>query len=130
VVTSERLTFTCTPGTASRARRLIKNFGAARLTEQRISELEAAVGEALANSVEHGQATEIEVCCTFEATSFVVELSDNGQGFDHPKSADAQTAALAPARRRGYGFQIMRGLADEVRYSDGGRRIVLKKRFG
>lgn len=128
-VTSERLTFTCTPETAPHARRLIKKFGSTRLTEPFIEDLEAAVGEALANSVEHGRATEIEIRCSFNATDFIVELSDNGQGFDHPKSADIQTLSLSPARKRGYGFQIMRETADEVTYSDGGRRLTLKKRL-
>jgi len=128
-VTSERLTFTCTPKTASNARRLVKHFGSARLAGLDIADLEAAVGEALANSIEQGQATEIEICCIFEATSFVVELRDNGQGFDHPKSANVQSSSLSPARQRGFGFQIIRELADEVTYSDGGRRVVLKKRL-
>jgi anti-sigma regulatory factor (Ser/Thr protein kinase) len=126
-VTSERLTFTCTPETASRARRLIKRFGATRLAEPCVSDLEVAVGEALANCVEHGRATEIEICCTFDATSFIVELCDNGQGFDHPKSADLETRSLSPARKRGFGFKIMRELVDELTYSDGGRQVTLKK---
>jgi anti-sigma regulatory factor (Ser/Thr protein kinase) len=129
IVSSERLTFTCSPGTASRARRLIKSFGAARLLEPGISDMEAAVGEALANSVEHGRATEIEIRCSFDANDFIVELRDNGQGFDHPKSIDVKNLSLSPARTRGYGFQIMRGMADDVTYSDGGRRLTLKKRL-
>jgi anti-sigma regulatory factor (Ser/Thr protein kinase) len=127
LVTSERLILTCSPDTASRARRLVKTFGAKRLAEPCISELEVAVGEALANSVEHGQATEIEIRCSFDSTSLIVELCDNGLGFDHPKNFRVETASLGPARTRGYGFQIMRELADEVTFSDGGRQVILKK---
>jgi anti-sigma regulatory factor (Ser/Thr protein kinase) len=126
-VTHERLTFTCNPKTATHARRLVKSFASERLTEPGISDLEAAVGEALANSIEHGQATEIEIRCSDDGTGLLVELSDNGQGFDHPKGGDAQTGSLSPARSRGFGFQIMRATADEVIYSDGGRRLTLKK---
>ena len=129
LVTSERLTFTCSPKTATRARRLVKTFGATRLAEPSISDLEVAVGEALANSVEHGRATEIEICCTFDATSLIVILRDNGQGFDHPKSADLETRSLSPARKRGFGFKIMHELVDELTYSDGGRQLTIRKKL-
>ena len=87
------------------------------------------MGEALANSVEHGRATEIEIRCSFDANDFIVELRDNGQGFDHPKSIDVKNLSLSPARTRGYGFQIMHEMVDEVTYSDGGRQLTIRKKL-
>jgi anti-sigma regulatory factor (Ser/Thr protein kinase) len=129
LVTNERLTFTCTRDSATGARRLIKSFGATRLAEPNISDLAVAVGEALVNSLEYGLATEIDVCCSYDSTSLVVELCDNGQGVDHPKSVDSEALSRTPARTLGYGFRIMRELADEVTYSKGGRQVILKKRY-
>ena len=103
--------------TASRARRLIKNFASSCLTEPCVTDLEAAVGKALANSAQRGLATEIDICCSLQRWSLSSNCMTNGQGFDHPKSAEVQADSLSPARRRGYGFQIMRETVDEVTFS-------------
>jgi anti-sigma regulatory factor (Ser/Thr protein kinase) len=92
-------------------------------------DIESAIGEALANAAEHGDAQSaagftVEASC--DATHFTVEIKDYGAGFD----ADAALTAPAPDlfAGRGFGIFLMQTLMDEVAYSERGTRVRLVKR--
>ncbi len=93
-----------------------------------LSDIESAVGEALANCAEHGyvNGTHIDVRCSFDGEALTIEIKDAGQGFDRWDATDfVKPLSSAP---RGYGTYIMRRLMDEIEYSERGTRVRLVKR--
>jgi anti-sigma regulatory factor (Ser/Thr protein kinase) len=105
-------------------------------SEAQIADVVFAVGEAVANAVEHGRAPGVfAVACRFSGGALTVEITDGGRGFAQwhevqaarrgfrPEAPPAGTPAL-----RGYGIRIMYEMMDEVSYHDGGRRVRLVKR--
>jgi len=92
-----------------------------------LSDIESAVGEALANCAEHGYAHEtfIEVRCQYDRGQLCIEITDSGTGFERWQSRDfSKPQASAP---RGYGTYIMHRLMDEIEYTERGTRIRLVK---
>ena len=90
-----------------------------------------AVGEALANAVEHGhrpngtlsiQARRRAHNLQFERLE--IEIADDGHGF-----APRPHALPDASGARGFGIHIMRTIMDTVEYHDGGRRVILMKTF-
>lgn len=92
-----------------------------------LNDVESAVGEALANAVEHGNRdTGFDVCATFEDGRLVIEVKDHGAGFDCERALAGDAPDIDGAR--GFGIFLMRQLMDEIAYSDRGSRIKLVKR--
>jgi anti-sigma regulatory factor (Ser/Thr protein kinase) len=93
-----------------------------------LDDIETAVGEALANAVEHGASEDpwFTVEANFVGGSLVVDIKDGGRGFD----TDSEAARIAAQRalHRGFGITLMRTLMDRVEYAEGGTRIRLFKR--
>lgn len=92
------------------------------------ADLEAAVGEALANAVEHGsplgQVNRIVVVLWREPGRVVVQVSDEGHGFDVWSQAPPAEGRL---EERGRGLVLMRALC-WVRHDRGGSRVTLEAR--
>lgn len=111
-----------------KARRAIAAFARAWFGGDDLSDIESAVGEALANCAEHGyvNGTNIDVLCRYQGGELSVEIKDAGNGFDRWNACDfVKPLSTAP---RGYGTFIMRRLMDEIEYSDRGTRVRLVKR--
>jgi len=107
------------------ARRAVVEFAReCGLSEGACDDLTSAVGEALANAVEHGfrDRTYFAIRCWREEGSLCVEVEDDGRGFD----PDARLEPEANATR-GYGITIMRALVDEVMFKRNGRVVRLRK---
>jgi len=113
-----------------RARRDVVAFArACGFRGQSLDDIEVAVGEGLANAVEHGHREEgvFEVTVSRNTEALTVEIKDNGGGFDHGTvcaHAGPPTEAL-----RGFGTFIMREVMDDVKYSELGTRLKLIKRL-
>ena len=122
-----RARFPRTAESARAARRALKEFVRLWFHEPELNDIMAAVGEALANCVEHGRGSEIEVRCWREDECVTIEIAGS-KSFDFlaamKKSESAETSAL-----RGYGMRIMRGLMDSLQYLDRGRTVRLTKRL-
>ena len=89
-------------------------------------EIEIALGEGIANAVEHGATTAdsfFEVRCTFTGAEIIAEVADRGPGFD-----EAMVHRNTPPSDRGHGISVIRAVADEVTYLDGGRVLRFVKR--
>jgi anti-sigma regulatory factor (Ser/Thr protein kinase) len=110
------------------ARRAVSDF--ARLCgfdRAALGDIENAVGEALANAVEHGHRDRawFRVICEFEAGTLTTEVKDLGEGFDFQQPVAME---LTDLRARGFGRTIMCACMDDVHYADGGTRVRLIKR--
>jgi anti-sigma regulatory factor (Ser/Thr protein kinase) len=94
-----------------------------------LCDIECAVGEALANAVEHGHCdgATIEVSCAFRDARLTVEIKDPGPGFDR-KRGFGMPAVRGPFWR-GYGIHIIKTLMDDVTYLERGTRVRLVKRL-
>ena len=77
-----------------------------RLSPSAQVQLLRIIQEALSNVRRHAQATQVEVIFTPDGRDLVVEIRDNGQGFD----PEAQTAVEWPT----FGLQSMRERAESA----------------
>jgi len=125
VQTSRRYegSFQCSPIGARQARCAIKSFARTWLSGRDLSDFEAAVGEVLANAVEHGGGPMITVECYFDSGRVVAEIQDHGAGFLPPAAIEAPSGGAL----RGYGLFIMHRLLDEVEFLDSGCKLRLVK---
>ncbi len=93
-----------------------------------------ALTEALSNAILRGngddRAKSVRVRAAFHADRMVVEVRDEGVGFDLEACTEDPTTAENLMREDGRGLFLMRRLMDEVeRFSDGGNvvRLVLRR---
>lgn len=118
--------FPCSRKYAARARRSFTMYlTSARIDPRVQSELESAVGEAVANAVEHGypKARWFQIRCLIRADDILTEVEDDGPGF---RTGEAQPS---PGYARGFGFGIMRSLVDELHVLKNGRLIRFAKKL-
>jgi anti-sigma regulatory factor (Ser/Thr protein kinase) len=106
--------------------RFIEHF---RLRTEVVADIEAVIGEALANAAEHGYkrhgTIRVEALLTEEYLE--ASVSDDGSGFflrgpisvDHPPSHSP----------RGYGLFLIRALVDELEFRNDGKTVWFRKRF-
>jgi anti-sigma regulatory factor (Ser/Thr protein kinase) len=127
-MTEYHLRLPSTAESVGRARRSIVHFASQWFSGEDLSDIECAVGEALANSVEHsGSGTWIDVVCAYNEGRFTIEVRDRGSGFASWKAMPHRPPP--PTAMRGYGIFIMRALMDEIEYGDRGRRLRLMKKL-
>lgn len=113
----------------ARARRAVVAFARHWFSGTDLTDIESSVGEALANAAEHGAKTrgEVDIHCYVDDDVLVVDVKDDGDGFDR-WSAIGYVRPLSPAPR-GWGIFIMRELMDDIEYTDHGSRVRLMKRM-
>lgn len=106
--------------------RFIEHF---RLHREIIADIEAVVGEALANAAEHGYKNHgtIRVEASLTEDYLEASVSDDGPGFflHGPISAE-HPPAHSP---RGYGLFLMRTLVDELEFRNDGKTVWFRKRL-
>ena len=113
--------------TLPRVRRLAAQCGC---SDERLTDLEIALVEALANAIEHGnkgrRGRKVFLrCYGGPDVGVLVVVRDQGPGFDpemvpDPRSADRLTL------RHGRGLLLMRELTDRVEYRKSGREVLLR----
>ena len=104
------------------------------LSEETLSDLKLALTEACTNSVRHayreGRAGTVEILYQIEADRLVVEVADDGQGFE---AADLGGRGNGDLSEGGLGIAIIRAVADEVEIDEresGGSRLRFVKFLG
>lgn len=84
--------------------------------------------EAVTNAIEHGNSLdaqkEVSIIARKSATSFRLIIKDQGNGFD-PDGLPDPTKPEFKEQPDGRGVFLMRQLADEVAFSDGGRTVEM-----
>lgn len=113
---------------AARARKeLIAHIAGYGFTQQDLSDIETAIGEALANAAEHGhrEQSAFDVRVVVDRHMLIVEIEDDGAGFawTHRRENPGHDAP------RGFGIYLMRHLMDEVHYNATGTSVRLAKRL-
>jgi serine/threonine-protein kinase RsbW len=113
----------------AQARRGIAAFAAeCGFSEEAISDIRLAAGEALSNAVEHGRgkpARRIVVRCYFGEDVLKIEIRDSGSDFPTPHDCDS---VEPDDRGRGFGIFLMRRLMDEVSFARNGKVVQLVRR--
>jgi serine/threonine-protein kinase RsbW len=101
------------------------------LSEETLSDLKLALTEACTNSVRHayreGRDGTVEIVYQIEPDRLVVEVADDGQGFEPPELAGEGNGDLSEG---GLGIAIIRAVADEVeigKRESGGSRLRFVK---
>ena len=111
------------------ARQAIAAFaGECGFSEDDISDIRLAAGEALSNAVEHGNdlpARRIVVECRFRAEELSIEIHDDGSAFAEPCD---RSSVVPDDRGRGFGIFLMRRLMDEVSFARNGTIVRLVRR--
>ncbi len=85
--------------------------------------------EAVSNAMEHGNGLdpfkEVKIAFEVGTEHLIVSIQDQGRGFSEAAVPDplAEANLLAEGGR---GLYLMHELADEIRYEDGGRRVVMR----
>lgn len=89
-----------------------------------------ALEEALVNAIKHGNrldpAKNVRVQWSVDAVRVVIEIEDEGEGFD-PGEVPDPTADENLERPCGRGIHLMRAFMTSIDYLDRGNRVVLVK---
>ena len=102
------------------------------IPEDTLADLKLALTEACTNSVRHaydGGEGNVEIVYELHDDRLVVEVSDNGEGFE---LEEGEPDAAGELSEGGLGIAIIRALADELEITDrngGGSRLRFVKRL-
>lgn len=94
-----------------------------------LADIETVIGEALANSAEHGYSRHgtIRIEALFTDGYLEASVSDDGPGFFLRGPIPAHhPPAHSP---RGYGLFLIRTFVDELEFRNGGQTVWFRKRF-
>jgi serine/threonine-protein kinase RsbW len=127
-----RLSIPPLPRFAGTARRAFSNFaGCHRLGARDAEYLIFALGEAIANAIQHAQTREsIEIRVSVKGDAVVVSVADHGRGFSTPPVAGTVPLPSVLAEK-GRGFAIMQRCTDflDVSTERGGGTVVTLGRY-
>ncbi len=99
------------------------------LPDETLADLKLALTEACSNSVRHAYADDdagvVEIVYELQPDRLVIEVADNGEGFDPAVAADAEAGDMTEG---GLGIAIIRSIADELEIGtrEGGRGSRLR----
>jgi len=122
-----RVRFPHEASSARKARSAVVTFAATWFTGHHLDDIETAVGEAVANAVEHGHSDVglILVDCTYRDDEITVDV-DGGPGFADSARIAVKTPELAQIRGRG--IWVMHKCMDNVEFSENGKHLRMTKR--
>ncbi|MEN6520891.1 MAG: ATP-binding protein [Armatimonadota bacterium] len=89
-----------------------------RFTDGELGDIKLAVGEAISNAIRHGCSENPDARVTIRVLAtidkLVIEMTDNGPGFNPDATSDSSMEALLP--EGGMGIRFMRHCMDEVSF--------------
>lgn len=111
---------------------LINELKAKGVNEDIVFDIHVSFEEALRNAMIHGNKLDPSKLVTVEAEirhdAVEIRIEDEGAGFD-PKHVPDPTMGENVLRESGRGVYLMKHLMDEVRYENGGRKVIMVKYF-
>ncbi len=112
-------------------RRILRVARTMGCAQGELHKVELALHEALINAIMHGSGGDptrkVAVCCLCaEDKGMLLVVRDSGPGFD-PSRVPDPTHAENVYETHGRGIFLMRQLMDEVRFEEGGRKVVMSK---
>lgn len=115
------------------ARKVLRQaLGVLEVVPSCVEDIELAISEACTNVLDHaGQHDEYTLLAGIDGDYCVVEVCDEGAGFDVPPES-AQRTPAEPLAERGRGIQVMRALVDQLDFAireDHGAAVRLRKRL-
>jgi serine/threonine-protein kinase RsbW len=92
--------------------------------------IQMAIEEAVVNAIEHGnkrdESKKVHLVFTVTPEKAVMEISDEGAGFDHRNVADPTDEELID-KPRGRGVMLIRELMTEAFYNESGNHVTMIK---
>ncbi|MEM7576871.1 MAG: ATP-binding protein [Planctomycetota bacterium] len=111
-------------------RAIVDDVTAGGFGDKQMFAIRLALAEVLANAVRHGNDQDPEKMVTAEwtvtAERFTLSVEDEGDGFN-PDDVPDPTLEENLLRPCGRGVMLMQAYLTEIRYENGGRRVVLTK---
>ncbi|MCS6917679.1 MAG: ATP-binding protein [Chitinophagales bacterium] len=102
------------------------------LSDEQEANMLVVLSEAVSNAIVHGNrfhpGRKVLLNCWQEEGRLMFSVTDEGDGFDPTRVADP-TAPENLMKPTGRGIFLMRKLADEVTFSEGGRKVTLAFRI-
>ena len=88
--------------------------------------------EAAKNALKHGNRyntrLRVQVSCHVAPQEVVLEIADDGQGFDPYRVPDPLESRVGRGHRPGFGLLLMRLYSTWIRFNERGNRVTLCKR--
>ncbi len=114
------------------SKKLISTLRAHKVREDIIFDIHVGFEEALRNAMIHGNKQDpgkkVVVETDIIENAVVISVEDEGEGFD-PKKLPDPTLDENILKEGGRGVYLINHLMDEVKYENGGRRVVMIKYF-
>jgi serine/threonine-protein kinase RsbW len=115
------------------SKKLIDALKEKGVDEDIIFDIHVGFEEALRNAMVHGNKMDprkkVTVKTEVNTSIVVICVEDEGEGFD-PETLPDPTLDENLLKEGGRGVYLIRHLMDEVRYENGGRRVIMKKYLG
>lgn len=112
--------------------KILDDISSYKVEETLLFDIRLCVDEAVRNAMVHGNRCEQNLSVTVnywvEDSRLVIEVEDEGKGFDHKNLPDP-TSEENIMRNSGRGVYLIRRLMDEVAYNETGNKIRMAKRI-
>lgn len=110
--------------------RILGVLGAFKLDEGTVFDIRLCIEEAVRNAMVHGNRSDkrraVRVSYGIDGSRLVIEVEDEGAGFDHAALADP-TAEPHITKNSGRGVYLIRKLMDRAEYNETGNRLTMVK---
>lgn len=107
-------------------------FYESELDRRHFNRILLGLSEAVCNSMRHGNELKedksVFISVRFEKNLMVLEVGDEGSGFDFSQLSDP-TASENIRKERGRGLFLIRQFADDLQFFEGGSRVRIKYRI-
>ena len=111
---------------------LLRSLAHNHIDEDKAFDIRLCVEEAVRNAIVHGNRSDkrrsVKVSWQVSGGNAVIEIEDEGKGFDHARVADP-TADANITRNCGRGVFLIRKLMDKVEYFGTGNKVRMTKRI-
>ena len=107
-----------------------ERLGSAKINQEQLFDIKLSLEEALINAIKYGNKSdpnkEVELKLESSTDKIIIDIKDQGQGFDHRKLA-LPTEGENIEKTSGRGVFLIKNFMDEVEYLDNGSRVRMVK---